>query len=318
MNNQKYFFISCKKTVNKQKLYDFIQLLLKYDTPKKISTNEYKNGGRIKYYPKRLSEAFEAEMTDLNERKLFSIDGEKISFIIRCERLDEALQLILIIDYDISDQLYSEIEKLIIEEAVLASERDSHDDAIQNQTEINMLEWMGENPADYPQRQSSRNNVMEIDIEKNPGYMYKALGYRLGASYRMWFGVDSYEIFDRDILKNYSCFENVTIGNDVTRITLYENIEDYRNNRDKQWRFRNELHIDDIARKMLEKEKEIYRKYADPEVNIMEGQFEHGGVRLIQTYLKDGEITHRSEADSVEERELDLNGEEVFRIVKDL
>ena len=138
MNNQKYFFISCKKTVNKQKLYDFIQLLLKYDTPKKISTNEYKNGGRIKYYPKRLSEAFEAEMTYLNERKLFSIDGEKISFIIRCERLDEALQLILIIDYDISDQLYSEIEKLIIEEAVLASERDSHDDAIQNQTEINI------------------------------------------------------------------------------------------------------------------------------------------------------------------------------------
>ena len=69
---------------------------------------------------------------------------------------------------------------------------------------------------------------------------------------------------------------------------------------------------------MLEKEKEIYKKYADPEVNIMEGQFEHGGVRLIQTYLKDGEITHRSEADSVEERELDLNGEEVFRIVKDL
>ena len=308
MNNQKYIFISCKKTVNKQKLYDFIQLLLKYDTPKKISTNEYKNGGRIKYYPKRLSEAFE----------LFSIDGEKISFIIRCERLDEALQLILIIDYDISEQLYSEIEQLIIEEAVLASERDSHDDAIQNQTEINMLEWMGENPADYPQRQSSRNNVMEIDIEKNPGYMYKALGYRLGASYRMWFGTDSYEIFDRDILKNYSCFENVTIGNDVTRITLYENIEDYRNNRDKQWRFRNELHIDDIALKMIEKEKEIYKKYADPEVNIMEGQFEHGGVRLIQTYLKDGEITHRSEADSVEERELDLNGEEVFRIVKDL
>ena len=53
-------------------------------------------------------------------------------------------------------------------------------------------------------------------------------------------------------------------------------------------------------------------------MNIMEGQFEHGGVRLIQTYLKEGEITHRSEADSVEERELDSNGEEVFRIVKDL
>ena len=42
------------------------------------------------------------------------------------------------------------------------------------------------------------------------------------------------------------------------------------------------------------------------------------GVRLIQTYLKDGEIAHRSVADSVEERELDEDGKEVFKVIKEL
>lgn len=316
--SKEYFFISCKKTIDKQKLYDFIQVLLKYDTPTKISSHEYRNGGKNRYFPKRLNEAFDAEMTEANERKFLSLSGEKITFTIRSERCDEAVLLILLIDNDISDKLYPKLEELINEEAVMAFETDSHDHDIQNQSEINMLEWMGENSKDYPKRKSSRDNVMEIDIQKNPGYVYKVKGYRFCATYRMWFGSDSYRIFDRDVLRNFSCFENVVTGNDVTRVTLYENIKDYRDNREKQWKFRKALHIDEIAQKMIEEEKEDYKQSADPEVNIMEGEFEHGGVRLIQTFLKDGEIAHRSDADSVEERELDANGKEVFKIVKEL
>ena len=56
----------------------------------------------------------------------------------------------------------------------------------------------------------------------------------------------------------------------------------------------------------------------DPEINIQEGSFEHGGVRLIQTYLKNGSIAHRSKADSVEIRELDADGKEVFRDIIEL
>ena len=318
MPSREYFFISCKKTVDKQKLYDFIQVLLKYDTPTKISSHEYRNGGRFRYFPNRLTEAFDAEMDESNKRKFLSLSGEKITFTIRSERCDEAVLLILLINYELSDKLYPEIEKLIISEAVMAYETDSHDHDIQNQTEINMLKWLGEDPKDYPKRKSSRDNVMEIDIQKNPGYVYKVKGYRLCAAFRMWFGSDSYRIFDRDVLSKFSCFENVVTDNDVTRITLYENIIDYRNNRDKQWEFRNALHIDEIAKRMIDEEKEDYRQNSDPEVNIMEGQFEHGGVRLIETYLKDGRMAHRSVADSVEERELDADGREVYKVVKEI
>jgi hypothetical protein len=316
--SKEYFFISCRKSADKQKLYDLIQVLLKYDTPTKISSHEYKNGGRLRYFPKRLEEAFDVEMADSNERKFLSLSGEKITFTIRSERLDEAVLLMLLIDYDISNKLYPEIEKLITEEAVMAFEMDSHDHDINNETQINMLEWLGEDPKGYPKRKGSRDNEMEIDIEKNPGYVCKVKGYRLCAAFRMWFGSDSYRIFDKDKLRSFKCFENIVTDNDVTRITLYENIKDYRNNRDKQWEFKRALHIDEIAAKMIDEEKEDYRQNSDPEVNIMEGQFEHGGVRLIETYLKDGRMAHRSVADSVEERELDERGREVYKIVKEI
>ena len=100
---------------------------------------------------------------------------------------------------------------------------------------------------------------------------------------------------------------------------LHENILDneLKENREKQMAFRKALNIEEIAAELKQKEDEKKRN-TDPEINIKEGNFEHGGVRLIQTYLKDGEIAHRSEADSVEERELDENGNEVFCITKDL
>ena len=106
----------------------------------------------------------------------------------------------------------------------------------------------------------------------------------------------------------------------MARSIALEMISDYNKkaNRNKQMEFRKALSIDEIADKLKREEDEEIKRNADPEINIKEGNFEHGGVRLIQTYLKDGELAHRSEADSVEERELDENGKEVFIIIKEL
>ena len=133
-------------------------------------------------------------------------------------------------------------------------------------------------------------------------------------------GKDIYEILNKDTLRSFPCYENIVLDNDVTRITLYENISDYakNENREKQIKFRKALKIDETAEKMKQAEEEEMKSNADPEVNIQEGSFEHGGVRLIHTYLKDGEIAHRSVADSVEERELDEDGKEVFKVIKEL
>jgi argonaute-like protein implicated in RNA metabolism and viral defense len=130
----------------------------------------------------------------------------------------------------------------------------------------------------------------------------------------MWYGKGSYEFFDKDALRSFSCYENTVLDNDVTRITLYENILDYKKqeNRDIQWEFRNKLHVDEIAEKLQEEAAEEFKKNADPEIEIKEGRFEHGGVRLIREYLKDGKSVRRSRADSVKITELDEDGKEVY------
>ena len=256
-------------------------------------------------------------MDESNERIRFHVYGEGFMFVVRKERLNKFFSVSLSFDYDTADKAFPEIERFIVEEAVMASESDSYDEMVQNEPYISQLELLNEDPSGYPKCKGELEKI-EIDVEKNPGFVYKAQGLHLGAFYRMWFGEESYAFLDKSDLRSFPCFENIVLENDVTRITLYEHIEDYRKpeNRQKQWEFRKKLHIDETGRRMQEEEKEAYKRDADPEINIQEGSFEHGGVRLIQTYLKNGNIAHRSEADSVEIRELDAGGKEVFKEVK--
>lgn len=319
--NQKCYFISIKKSIDKQKLYEFINILLKYVTPKKIQTGQYKAGHGYRYFPKRLPEAFEEEFDGSNERLRFRLEGAEFLLFINKERLDKNISIDLSIRYDLADKMFDEIEKFIIDEAVTASESNCKDDTDQNVRTVYILE-SGEETED-PNQSGIRGVEIEpikSDFQKYPGYRFKPYGYCLGAFYRMWFGKDIYEILNKDTLRSFPCYENIVLDNDVTRITLYENISDYakNENREKQIKFRKALKIDETAEKMKQAEEEEMKQNADPEVNIQEGSFEHGGVRLIQTYLKDGEIAHRSVADSVEERELDEDGKEVFKVIKEL
>ena len=52
---KKTFFISCKDSIDKQKLYGYFQILLQYVTPRKIGASQYGSGHSVRYYPKRLT-----------------------------------------------------------------------------------------------------------------------------------------------------------------------------------------------------------------------------------------------------------------------
>lgn len=319
--NRKEYNISVKESIDKQKLFDFINVLLKYVTPNKIQAGQYKSGHGYRYYPKRLPEAFEEEFCESNKRIRFRLKGDEFFFFVLKERLDRNIRITLSIKKDLADKMFDEIENFITDEAFLASESDYTDNLNQNSRTVYLLESGGE--TEDPKHSGICGVQFEPinkDFQNYPGYRFWTYGYGLGAFYRMWFGKDSYEILDKDTLRNFSCYENIVLDNDVTRITLYEDVLDYdkKENRDKQMAFRKVLNIDEIAAKLRLEEEEERKLKSDPEINIQEGNFEHGGVRLIQTYLKDGEIAHRFEADSVEERELDENGREVFSVIKEI
>jgi len=313
------FFIACRKSVTKQKLYDFIHILIEYVEPTSFKANHFTDGKPKKYNYNKMVTAFESEMDELNLEDIhFVLRWENGDFSIFCKKNEVPLRIHLLINDDAALKIHSEIEKIIVEEAIIAHELNARDDAIQNQRFIQQLKWLGENPDEYPKCMGSSEE--EIDIIRNPGYTFRSKGLLFGSFYRMWYGKEAYKLFDKEILREYPCYENVILDNDVTRITLYESILDYKKkeNREKQWGFRKALNLDEIANKLKNEEIEELKQRNDPEINIKEGKFEHGGVRLIQTYIKNGEIAHRSEADSVEERELDEKGKEVYCEIKTL
>ena len=318
---RKEYNISVNESIDKAILYELITALVEYVTPKKIQAYQYKSGKKYRYYPKRLSEAFEEEMSESNKRIRFTLDGDEFHFLIKKERLDKCIRIIFALQYNLPEELFEKIEKFILDEAIMASESDYKDEIKQNSKSIYILEngQETENP-NGGRIIGYKVEPISSDFQNYPGYRFISYGYELGAFYRMWFGKGAYEILDKDALRNFPCYENIVLDNDVTRITLYDDISNYdkKENREKQMDFRKELRIDEIALKLKQEEAEERKNNSDPEINIQEGNFEHGGVRLVQTYMKDGEIVHRSEADSVEERELDENGKEVFSIIKEL
>jgi hypothetical protein len=106
----------------------------------------------------------------------------------------------------------------------------------------------------------------------------------------MWFGPDYSRFFDIEFVKNFSCCEeNTEIADGFRRICLWKDINDYSNMifRERQWQFR-------IGSKMDEIIKELNRKpfipkdqnsLPDPSMVIKTGKFEHGGTKLITTYV---------------------------------
>ena len=315
---RRLIFLICRENMKLQELEDFITALFDVITPESYMCHSYTNGRYRKYSQKKLTDVIQGEWNTRKDRMSLDWMWEQGYLLVARPRDAKLISICLSISEENFLALRSMVELFILRETVLAYEMDAKDHRIQNEKQINFMISMGEDPNEYPQKKGTID--MEIDIEKNPGYIFRTQNYELGACYRMWFGKEAYEILDKETLRNFPCYENVVLNNDVTRITLYENIQDYKKkeNRDKQWEFRRALHIDEIAHRLLDEEKEERKRKADPEITIQQGNFEHGGVRLVQTYLKDGERVKRSQADSVEEQECTLDGKVVYRVVRKL
>ena len=319
MDTRKTITISCSKAIDKQLVYDFISVILSIKKPESFRASHFENRKSYRYSKNRFNDAFFAEMDLYDENRHISLQWAKESVSVVSYRLDQAVRIHLFLEDSFVDAIYLQLEEFICKNAIVASEANAHDTSIQNERAVHMLECAGEDTSDYPKCIGILGKE-EIDIEKNPGYYYNVRGFLIGAFYRMWFGKDAYDIFDKGALSCFPCYENVILDNEVTRITLYKNIMDYKKkeNRDKQWEFRKKLCIDEIGHRMQKEEEEEEKRNNDPAINIMQGRFEHGGVRLIQTYLKDGENVPRSKADCVEEVEMDEGGKEVYRCTRDL
>lgn len=145
-----------------------------------------------------------------------------------------------------------------------------------------------------------------VDIEFNPGHSHRPNGIWFGSCWMMWYGKEYSKYIPMEVLANFkNCYENKIISNNCIRITLYENPWDYdkKENRDIQWDFRRSVGVDEVARALESNDK--YNTDIDAAIEIIEGIFEHGGIRLIKYYYdSDGKLIEKSKA--IEEKTYEL------------
>ena len=128
-----------------------------------------------------------------------------------------------------------------------------------------------------------------VDIEKLPGYEVQIGNVWFGSAWKMWFNNVYYQFISKECIENFdSCYRNEEISDTCRCITLYLDVFDYSDfeNRKRQWKFKEEINFKETVTKL--KEIDIC-KNIDPHMEIFNGQFEHGGVKLIKIYLDENE-----------------------------
>lgn len=154
-----------------------------------------------------------------------------------------------------------------------------------------------------------------VDVEYNPGHSHYVKDLCLTSCWMMWFGNSFFQWVPREVFVNYTdCYKNQQLENGAIRIQLHENIWDYdtKDNRKRQWNFRRQVGIDQIV-DFLDNETMGEEQAKNPTIEILNGEFEHGGIKLIHYYLnKRDEVVTKSKASSRQSYEMNHNGRVVW------
>lgn len=150
-----------------------------------------------------------------------------------------------------------------------------------------------------------------VDTEYNPGHSHIVNGIWFGSCWMMWYGKEYFKYIPIEVLENFTnCFENKVCSKDFVRITLYESPWEYdkKENRDRQWEFRKSVGVDELANILANNNSTSHD--TDSAIEISEGNFEHGGIRLIKYYYSDKrELIGKSQATEVRVHELGEDGQ---------
>lgn len=152
-----------------------------------------------------------------------------------------------------------------------------------------------------------------VDAKYNPGYFHNVNGLMFGSCWMMWYGKGYFQYIPKPLLMSFKdCYENKQLSNDCIRITLYEDLWQYdkRKNRKRQWRFRRHVGLDEVAERLEEEAKNKPADDGNTSIEILEGEFAHGGIRWFKYYFdKENQVTPKSKAYKAVEYELGKNGE---------
>lgn len=249
----------------------------------------------------------------------FSISQEENDFTVFAEDCSpgKVVNFYLYIDKEkMSFDFDALVDELMLDGGMLAYKCSREDIFWQDMEDISIYEFYGKSTKGLRTIKSPLGlNEMVIDIEQNPGHSHNVFRVWFGAWHKMWFGEDYYQFVPREKLEKYkNCYENKYLGNNVIRITLFEDIWDFENkkNRKRQLKFRKFMEIDKAA--------ESYRKNhkADPPVETIFEKGEHGGEKAILYYVdEEGKSSLKSKAKYIKYCEVSANGKILYEELRE-
>lgn len=145
----------------------------------------------------------------------------------------------------------------------------------------NTYDVHGMSHQDLPKYTDPTTGWEKIDLSGNPGRRTPVPGMWLLAASRMWFGPQAFSVLDRELLVSFADGSVTERPDGIVEVQLFDLTEPIDEVRAKQRRFREWMGYDDIERRAPE----LFRRVADPHVEIETGAFPHGGVRRIVEWL---------------------------------
>lgn len=249
----------------------------------------------------------------------FTVHHEKNSFTVVAEdcSIGKVVNFFLNIYEDqMSFDFDTFVDEQMLAGGMLAYKCSKEDIFWQDMQDISVYEFFNKSMKGLRIIKSPKKiNQMVVDIEQNPGHSHNVFRVWFGAWHKMWFGEEYYQFISREKLGAYkNCYENKYLGNNVIRITLFEDIWDYENkkSRKRQLEFRRALAIDEAA--------ELYRKNhkPDPAVETLFEKGEHGGDKIILYYVdEEGKSSLKSKAKYVKYCEVSSTGKVLYEELRE-
>ncbi len=313
MKSIKYSIIYNISYVSVEIVERWINLAGQCFLPQNIISKITSRGKFSKYNKKKLFGNLQQEL-DNNIISIYLSDNNDNSFSVVKNFNDEYLLITFdlpeseIVDWD------KEVDMCMVSEDIIVAYKCVSEDYYWQNTD-SILSYQVEGRSLDAVKLTHREYGLKeqiIDVEYNPGHVHVVNGIWFGSCYKMWFGKAYYHYIEKDKIKNFkSCYENIELENDVIRIILYEDIWAYNNsqNRKIQWDFRNTVGMDKVAHS-LEKCKKNVEVDTDPEIELTNGRFENGGLKLIKYYYDiNGNLIQKSKAKKVRICEFNQDGQ---------
>ena len=269
--------------------------------PKHMSFKNYARKKAKKYLKNIFFADLEKEI--LEDKFQISYNDEKNSvYCMKNYNSEDVVMLFATIDIAIYKKNYQDIITLsseIINIAGVCGKIQQLDDWVwQNNTDLSEYKYQNRSLEGIPLKQDSAfNNETVVDIEKLPGYEKQIDNIWFGAAWKMWFGEPYYEFVSKEAIEKFKdCYKNEQIADNCRCITLYEDMDDYENpeNRARQWKFKEAIDFQNVIKRLAETG---INRVNDPELEIEEGIFAHGGIRLFKGYFdNEGNIVPKSKA----------------------